>query len=103
MRIIIIKKICEVHYAMKTRGGVEVYLQYLWPRHSMEVSGQLYAPTALSQGTNSGTHWTCDCVDSRTGLNAVERKKILPSPGIESRPSRQYPIYIYTEWAIQTS
>jgi hypothetical protein len=32
---------------MKTYGLVEVQLHNSWPRHWMEVTGQLYAPAAL--------------------------------------------------------
>jgi hypothetical protein len=35
------------HSAKKTYRGVEVQLHHSWPRHKMEVSGQLHAPTAL--------------------------------------------------------
>jgi hypothetical protein len=36
------------HYAMKTYRAVDVKLHLSWPRHCMEVSGQLQAPAALS-------------------------------------------------------
>jgi hypothetical protein len=35
---------------MKIYGGVEVQLNLSWPRHQMEVSGQLHAPAALLHG-----------------------------------------------------
>jgi hypothetical protein len=33
------------------------------------------------------THWVGGCVGPRAGLDAVEKKKNLPRPGIESGPS----------------
>lgn len=39
------------------------------------------------------THWVGGCVRPTTGLNDVERRKLLPPPGLElrplSRPTRQ--------------
>jgi hypothetical protein len=35
---------------MKTYGGVEVQLHISWPRHYIEVSGQLHAPATLPLG-----------------------------------------------------
>jgi hypothetical protein len=34
----------------------------------------------------SGTHWRVSWVGPRTGLDDVERRKILPLPGLELRP-----------------
>jgi hypothetical protein len=40
------------YYVMKTFGayGVEVQHQHSWPRHFMEVSGQLHGPAAVPSG-----------------------------------------------------
>jgi hypothetical protein len=35
---------------MKTYGGVEIKLQNSWPRHLIEVKGQLHVPAALRRG-----------------------------------------------------
>jgi hypothetical protein len=35
---------------MNTYGGVEVWRHHSWPRHEMEVSGQLHALAALLPG-----------------------------------------------------
>jgi hypothetical protein len=35
------------HYAMKTYGGLVYRSKHFWPRHYLEVSGQLHAPAAL--------------------------------------------------------
>jgi hypothetical protein len=43
------------HYAMKTYRGVDEYCRFTfsWPRHKLEVSGQLHAPAALLPGKSS--------------------------------------------------
>jgi hypothetical protein len=51
----------------------------------MEVSGQLQAPAALI----SGTHWIGEWVGPIAGMDAVEKKRILPLPGIEPQPPCQ--------------
>jgi hypothetical protein len=52
----------------------------------MEVCGQLHSPAAFTPGEKaSGTHWVGGLVGPRTGLNDVERRKILPLPGLEIR------------------
>jgi hypothetical protein len=50
----------------------------------MEVNGQLHA-SAGERAT--GTYRIGSWVDSRSGLDAVEKRKILPLLGIEYRPS----------------
>jgi hypothetical protein len=55
-----------------------------------------YMTSALERGEWSasrlccfthGTHWIWGWVGSRAGLDAVEKRKTLPLPGIERRPS----------------
>jgi hypothetical protein len=49
----------------------------------MEVSGQLHAATALPPGKYPpGTQWIGGWLGHRVGLNAMEKRKILPLPGI---------------------
>jgi truncated hemoglobin YjbI len=58
---------------------------FSWPRHQMEVSGQLPAPTALPPGKSPRytLHgWVCP----RAGLDDMEKWKFLPLPGLELRP-----------------
>jgi hypothetical protein len=43
----------------------------------MEVSGLLYAPSAVLRGRTHATHRIGDWVGSRAGLNAVAKRKIL--------------------------
>jgi hypothetical protein len=43
-----------------------------------------------------GAHWTGDWVCHRAGLDTVEKRKILPLPGIEPQPVAR----CYTDWAI---
>jgi hypothetical protein len=51
----------------------------LWPRHHIEVSGQIDALTALSLGkTAPGTHW----IGPRASLDAVVRNS-QPLSGLE--------------------
>jgi hypothetical protein len=55
-----------------------------WPRHQIEVSGQLHAPGRFTSGeTNHGTRRIGDWVGPRAGLDAVEKREI-------SRPRRQW-------------
>jgi hypothetical protein len=66
--------------------------------HWMEVSDQLHAPTTLLlEKISIGTHWIGGWVGPRSGLGAVEKRKILHLPGIEPEACR------YTDWAIRTS
>jgi hypothetical protein len=51
----------------------------------MEVSGQLHAPAALTQGKRLRTHWIGGWVGPRAVLDAVVKRKI-PSPRQESNP-----------------
>jgi hypothetical protein len=47
----------------------------------MEVRGQLYVPSALTQGKESDTQWKGGWVGPKTGLDAVEKTKYLfPAP-----------------------
>jgi hypothetical protein len=43
----------------------------------MEVSGQLHAPTALTQRKAPGTHWIGGWVGPRAVLDALVKKKLL--------------------------
>jgi hypothetical protein len=56
-----------------------------WPRHKLEVSGQLHAPAALPPGKTPGTHWIGGWVGHRVGLDDVEMRKFLILPGLELR------------------
>jgi hypothetical protein len=50
----------------------------------MEVSGQLHALVALPPWeAASGTHCVGGCVGLRANQDAIEKRKILPFPGIE--------------------
>jgi hypothetical protein len=48
----------------------------------MEMSGQLHAPVDLPLGKKNPpvAHWIGGWVGPRTGLDKVERRKILPLP-----------------------
>jgi hypothetical protein len=63
------------------------------------VSGQLHAPAALPPGERApGAHWTGGGLDSRAGLDDVEKRKFLILPGLElrplGRPARSQSLYI---------
>jgi hypothetical protein len=60
---------------------------FSWPRHWLELSGQLRAPTALPPGGKApGTHWIGGWVGPRDGLDDVEKRKFLTLPRLELRP-----------------
>jgi hypothetical protein len=44
-----------------------------------------------------GTHWIGGWVGPRAGLDAVEKRRILPLPGTEPQPSCPYPVAVPTE------
>jgi hypothetical protein len=54
-------------------------------RHYLEVSGELHATATLPQGKSPRTHWL-GWVDSRAGLDSVEKRKFLTLPGLVIRP-----------------
>jgi hypothetical protein len=58
----------------------------------MEVSCQIYAPAAITPGKRvPGTHWMGGLVDSRAGLDAMEKSKnvlLLPESNL-GRPDRR--------------
>jgi hypothetical protein len=43
------------------------------------------------------THWMGDWVEPRAGLDAEKKRRILPLPGIEPRPSSTWSVAIQTE------
>jgi hypothetical protein len=81
----------DLLHAMKTYEGVEVQLHLSWPRHSMEVSGQLHTLSSLPpKETLPGTHW----IGPRAGLDAVEKKRILHCrESIPGPPACSPPLY----------
>jgi hypothetical protein len=58
----------------------------------MELSGQLHALAALPPGKAADTHWLEEWVSLRAGLDAVEKKNLLPLLGIEPWASNP-PLY----------
>jgi hypothetical protein len=73
---------------------------FSWPRHQLEVSGQLQAPAALPRGKAPGTPWI-GWVDPRAGLDDLEKRKIWPYRDSNSNPSVVQPIASrYTDYAI---
>jgi hypothetical protein len=86
------------HHAMKAyQGSGGIAARILWPRHYMEVSGQL-----THRERAHGDHWIGGCVGPRAVLDAVVKRKI-PSPRQESNPKTlivQPVAQRYTNWAI---
>jgi hypothetical protein len=70
---------------------------FSWPRHLLEVSGQLHAPVALSP--RKSPQYTLDrrLDGPRAGLDDVEKRKCLTLPGLElwplSRPAHNQSPY----------
>jgi hypothetical protein len=52
-----------------------------------EMSGQLHAPPDLPPGKEPPGARRIGWVGPRAGTDAVEKRKILPLPGIEPQPS----------------
>jgi hypothetical protein len=92
------------HHAIKTywrSGGIAPRI--VWPRHYMEVSGQLDAPATLPpQERAPRTLWIGGLVGTRAGVDTVSKRK-TPSPRRKANPD--HPIVQpvpsrYTDWAI---
>jgi hypothetical protein len=82
-------------------GGIAPLI--LWPRHQIDVSGQLHAPGHFTPRERApGTHWIGGWVGPRAVLEAVVKRRI-PSPRRESNPRTpivQLVAQRYTDWAI---
>ena len=51
----------------------------------MEASGQLHAPTTLTSGKGSKSHYTGGWVGPRASLDILDKRKSLALPGIKTR------------------
>jgi hypothetical protein len=66
----------------------------------MKMSGQLHAPASLSPEKEPSAHWLGQ-MGPRTGMDAVDRRKLLPLTRLELRSSTsQHVASRYTDWAI---
>jgi hypothetical protein len=74
------------HHAMKAYGEQMYRSTFSWPRHYLEVSGQLHARAALPRERAPGTHWIRGWVDLRADLEDLEKRKFFTLPGFELRP-----------------
>jgi hypothetical protein len=55
-------------------------------------------PSRFTPGQRApGTHWMGGWVGHRTDLESVEKRKVMPLPGIEPQPPRLQPVAIPTE------
>jgi hypothetical protein len=72
---------------MKTYGGVDVQI-HIFLTSALD-GGEWSAshPGRFTpRETNHGTHWIGGWVGPRTGLDDIDRSKILPLPGLELQP-----------------
>jgi hypothetical protein len=71
---------------MKAYGGVDVYIHIFL---TSALAGGEWSASRLCRFTPReiapDTHWIGDWVDSRTGLDDVEKRKFLTLPGLELR------------------
>jgi hypothetical protein len=63
----------------------------------MEVSGQLHTPAALPL---EKSQWIGGWLSLKVSLDALEKRKIFPLPGIEPQPFVPYPVAIPPELII---
>jgi hypothetical protein len=76
---------------------------FSWPRHYVEVSGQLHAPAALPPEKTPRTHWIGGWMDPRSSLDDLEKRKFLTPLGLNSDPSVVQPVASrYTDYATRT-
>jgi hypothetical protein len=69
-----------------------------WPRHWLEVSGQLQVPAALLPGKIP--YWTGSCVGHRGSLDNIEKWKFFNLPVLNSEPLVVQPVINpYTDYA----
>jgi hypothetical protein len=86
------------HHAMKTYGeSGSLAPRILWPRHKMEVGGQLHDPPALHPGKEP--HWIGGWVGPRAYLGTVSKKK-FQAPAEIRTPIFQPVDSRYIDWAI---
>jgi hypothetical protein len=65
---------------------------FSWPRHYIEVSGQLHAPAVLLPLKEPPYPWLGGWVDPRAGLDDVEIENSLPYLDSNSDPSVVQPV-----------
>jgi hypothetical protein len=85
---------------MKAYGRVEVWLHSLLTSAlDREAISFTLRPLYRRENSPQSTHWTGGWVDSREGLNAVEKRKI-PAPSGSRTQIVQLVASNYTDWAI---
>jgi hypothetical protein len=71
---------------MKTMREWMYRFMFSWPRHQLELSGQLHTSAAFTLGERApGTDWIGCWVDPRTGLDYTKKWKFLTLSGLELR------------------
>jgi hypothetical protein len=63
----------------------------------MKMSGQFQVRPLHPRETAPGIHWIGGWMGPRARLDAMEKRKIVPLPGIQPRPSSLYHVAISTE------
>jgi hypothetical protein len=86
---------------MKTHRGVKVQVHHSWPRHYMEVSGQLHVPAALLPGKHAPvpSDRKIGGPQSRSGCRGVEKNI---SPRGNRIPAFQRVICRCIDWVTST-
>jgi hypothetical protein len=82
---------------MKAYGGVDVLIRIFFTSALTGVQWSASHPGRLTAERAPGTHWIGGWVDTRAGLDDVEKRKFLTLPELELRPlghpSRSQPLY----------
>jgi hypothetical protein len=72
---------------MKTYGGVDVHTHVFLTSALVGGEWSDSHPGRFTPGERApGTHWIGGWVNSRTGMDDVEKRKLLTLPGLELRP-----------------
>jgi hypothetical protein len=72
---------------MKTYGGVDVEIQIFLTSALAGGEWSALRPGRFTPTREKpGTHWIWGCVDPRSGLDDVGKRKFLTLPGLELRP-----------------
>jgi hypothetical protein len=84
---------------METYGEVEMHLHHSWPRHKMEMRGQLHAPDALTPGKSPPVPIGCNCIVT-VAYDAVRLKYYADAPLPLPRIRRAWPFrdLLFTSW-----
>jgi hypothetical protein len=74
------------NYVIKTYGGVDVLIHLFDVGTRWNLMISFTPPPLFPREIASGTHWLRRYVGPRTGMDDMERRKILPLQGLEVQP-----------------